>query len=113
MSTLQWCFIAFLCLLYFLAFPREGKRRKALEAAAALEEAGEYEEACFRYAAIAGGAYRESCREKVRDLWKTHGPFDFSAQLQRLRAEYCSRCTSCGEGYHHMIVSIIRKWIRE
>jgi hypothetical protein len=114
MSTLQWIFIGFLCTLCFLLFRPGAKRREALlEAAASLEGAGEYEEACFRYAAAAGGAYREACREKVRDLWKAHGPFGFSAQLQKLRMEYCSVCTSCGEGYHHLIVSDIHKWVRE
>ena len=113
MSILQWIFIAWLCLTPIYLARREKRREALLEAATLLEEAGEYEEACFRYAAAAGGAYGEACREKVKDLWEAHGPFDFSAELQKLRAGYCRCCTSCGEGYHHLIVSDIQKWIKE
>ena len=116
MSILEWIFVAWLCLTPICLFlSRAGQKggEALLEAAVSLEQAGEYEEACFRYAVAASRGYQEMCRAKIRDLWEAHGPFDFSAQLQKLRSEYCSRCTSCGEGYYHLIVSDIHRWVRE
>ncbi|HXZ54761.1 MAG TPA: hypothetical protein VEH03_04830 [Burkholderiales bacterium] len=116
MSILEWIFVAWLCImpLYLLA-SRSGKGRgeALLDQAISLEEACNYEEACFRYAIAARSGYLELCRIKVRDLWKEHGPFDFSAQLKTLRADYCRCCTSCGEGFYHLVVSDIHEWIGE
>jgi len=116
MSIFEWIFVAWLFItpLYLLALWSGRKRGRALlDQAISLEEARNYEEACFRYAIAARSGYHELCRSKVRALWETYGPFDFSPQLEKLRAEYCCRCTSCGEGYHHLVVSDIQKWLRE
>ncbi|MGA1870767.1 MAG: hypothetical protein ACMUJM_19705 [bacterium] len=50
------------------------------------------------------------CRKKVKDLWSSYGPFDFSEQSGTIKSEYCTY-SSCGQGFHHIIVSDIRKWI--
>ena len=92
----------------------EAKRgRLVFDQAASLEASGNYEDACFHYAVAANAGYQAKlCRKKIKNLWNAHGPFLFSEQLQKLKAEYCPDA-SCGEGFHHITVSDIHKWVKE
>ncbi len=86
----------------------EVKRGEDLFALAkGMEDAGNYEAACFHYAAAANAGHRpQLCRQKVKDLWAGHGPFGFEEQLKETKAEYC-RNRSCGEGYHRVTLQSI------
>ncbi len=88
----------------------EAKRGKyVFSLAQGMETAGKYEAACFHYAVSASAGYeREYCQQKVRDLWDTHGPFEFVEHLTDSKGGYC-RDRTCGEGYYRIIVRDIRK----
>ena len=68
-----------------LAWGWRGSRRylqKLLEMAKEAEAAGKYEDAVYYYGEtlLRGHPSPEICREKIRKLWKEHGPFDFFAR---------------------------------
>jgi len=106
-------------LLFFLFWWRrkESQRGKRIfERAASLEDSNEHEDACFHYALAANAGYEPRlCRVKIRELWSSYGPFDFSEQLQRLKSDYLRNhhCESAGEGIHHLTVRDIHKWVGE
>jgi hypothetical protein len=87
--------------------------RLFFDLAASREESGKFEDACFHYAIAANAGYRTAwCKNKVKDLWRSHGPFGFVEQLNRLKADYC-RHAGCGEGFHQLTVSGIHAWVGE
>jgi hypothetical protein len=92
----------------------ETKRGKnVFDEAVSLEESEKFADACFHYAVASNAGYQtEACKRKIRELWRAHGPFDFSEQQKKLQNEFC-RDTSCGEGFHHLTVSDIHKWVNE
>lgn len=92
----------------------EAKRGKLVfNLAASLAESGRHEDACFHYAVAANAGHEpELCRRRIRELWSSYGPFDFSEQLQKIKSESC-RYESCGEGFYHITVSDIRRWVGE
>ena len=78
------------------------------------EDLQQYEDACYSYAcAIGQGARDQTCKDKIKHLYKTYGPFTFEKQLERMKKEYCSCCESCGEGFHIGVVKDIKKIIEE
>ncbi len=81
--------------------------------AKAMEDNGHYEAACFLDAVAANAGYEPGiCRPKVKDLWDTHGPFEFPGQLEDLKRELCGD-RSCGEGYHRVTVRDIHRIVAE
>jgi len=106
--------VLFLLYLIFRFVKSEDKRGKAVFIEAAhLEESAKFEDACFQYAVAANAGYQAKiCKSKIRQLWRSHGPFLFAEQLKKLQEEFC-RDTSCGEGLHHLTVADIHKWVKE
>jgi hypothetical protein len=84
---------------------------RLLEHAREAERNGKFEEACYSYAILeaARSPERQAAAEKVRLLWREHGPFTFDDIGEEMRSEYCSRSQSCGEGYHRGIVGDVRR----
>ncbi len=101
----------------FLYKYMKSERRRGLmlfKAAIAMESKGLYSDACFQYALTAPTGYEtKACRDKIKTLWKEHGPFDFTKQMDILKKEYCSSHESCGEGYYQVTVSYIQDVIKD
>ncbi|MFH1176479.1 MAG: hypothetical protein V1750_03655 [Acidobacteriota bacterium] len=89
-----------------------GNRRRSIgvfNEAVAHEEADRYEDACYSYAiAAAAGRNSAMCQEKIRELWRRNGPFQFAAQRDHVVSEFCNY-ESCGEGFHQLVLSDLRK----
>jgi hypothetical protein len=104
-----------LLILFALRF-RSGERKRrerVFGLAMAMEESGDFEDACFHYAVAAEAGYESLlCREKIKTLWNSYGPFDFRRQLDKLKKDYC-RDESCGTGYHQITVTCIRDVVGE
>jgi hypothetical protein len=106
--------ILVLLVLFWFWFRRKqiqtGKR--FFDHAMSLEDSAEHEDACYHYALAAFAGYEPRlCRTKIRELWSSHGPFDFSVQLQRCKSESAPECQSCAEGSHYLTVRTIRRWL--
>jgi FtsZ-interacting cell division protein ZipA len=105
--------IILILLILALSFWRSERKRgkHAFVEAVANEQSGKFEEACYSYAiAASAGVNSKICLGKIRELWQTHGPFDFSAQHDKVVSEYCYD-NSCGEGYNRITIAYIRKII--
>lgn len=76
---------AVLFLLWFKVFVGDDKYLRAR----ALDRAGKFREACYFYGVAlynGTGAGKES-RGRIRELWRSHGPFDYAD----IDAEACRR----------------------
>jgi hypothetical protein len=83
--------------------------RRLLDAALSAELSGDFETACFHYAAAAMAGFKtERCNRKALALWRESGPFEFRDVQEQLTQEYCEY-DSCGEGYHTLVVEHIRR----
>jgi hypothetical protein len=99
MSAQTWLFLLGLVslpiVLLALFFPltswltrRSGQR--AFKKGALLERAGDYKGACWVYAGAAEDSpRRRECHERIRDLWRRNGPFDYAEKVAEIeRADY-------------------------
>ncbi len=101
----------------FLYMHKRSEQKRGLilfKEATDMESKGQYANACFQYALTAPTGYKtKACRDKINILWKEHGPFDFTNQLEILKREFCSSHESCGEGYYQVTVSYIQEVIKD
>ena len=109
--------VAFLLSFLFWSRRKEAKRGKRIfDLATSLADSKKHENACFHYALAANVGYEpQLCCVKIRELWSSYGPFDFSEQLQRLKSDYLRdhHCESLGKGLHHLTVKDIHRWVGE
>jgi hypothetical protein len=75
------------------------------------EQDSRHEDACYHYAILAavGGAESREWADKVRALWREHGPFTFESKGEEMRSGYCSKSESCGEGCHRGVVGDVQR----
>ncbi len=94
-------------ILFLRSENRRGRR--LFDTALSAELSGNFETACFHYAAAAmAGVKKERCNQKAVALWRDRGPFEFRDLWDKLRQEYC-KYDSCGEGYHALVIEHIRR----
>jgi len=97
--------------LFWRSESRRGRR--LFDIARGRELNGEFEEACFYYAAASMAGYQqETCYRKTVELWGSHGPFEFSQVLEQAKQESC-RHQSCGEGFCAITVDHVRKIVKD
>lgn len=101
--------ILFVILLIFISDVRLARRR--FQEGVALENQGDYMEACYHYAISGWKGHRKSeCIRKIRSMWLEHGPFDFAPLLDK----YTDPNTHCsGEAGHGITLTFIEKAISE
>ena len=106
-------FVLFVTILLILLVWSESKLgRKHYKRAVSLEEEKKYDEACYYYGlAVLKWSKAKISKEKIRYLWKFHGPFDF-AKFLKASAEGCKR-TSCDEAGHEITVGMIKEIIEK
>ncbi len=103
-------FVAILLILLVWSESKLGK--KHYKQAISFEEEKKYGEACYYYGlAVFKGTKTKLSKEKIKYLWKSYGPFDFSKFLNA--SEEDCKCTSCNRAGHEITVKIIKEIIKE
>jgi len=100
--------VIFLLLLLFLTSRIFGD--KQYKEAKLLEEQKEYKDACYKYAVaiLNGSLARKECRNKIKYLWKQHGPFDYSNVLEQIKKDGDTP-EGCSAAGHAATMSIIKE----
>ena len=77
-----------------------------------LEKEGKYKEACYQYAvAILNGGIldRRQVKNKIKQIWQQHGPFDYAEDLKNSIEKYGDTPERCAEAGHAVVMSIIKE----
>ena len=95
-------------IIALIAYSENKLGNKHYNNAVVLEDEKKYDEACYFYAlAIFKGVNKKISTEKIKNLWQTHGPFDFSKFL--IKSDDKCACSSCDEAGHAITVDLINK----
>ena len=81
---------------------------RAYRDALSLEKQGKYADACLRYLDASHVWNSALCKQKIRTLWRSHGPFDFSWKLEEIKKRN-DPAAGCDE--HALYDSI--EWIKK
>ena len=84
---------------------------KKCKQAIKLEKENKFKEACEYYAiAILNGSMRSKfCREKVKEIWSKHEPFDYCDKLEGIKAQDQESKCNCGEAGFYATMGIIEE----
>ncbi|MDR3425328.1 MAG: hypothetical protein P4M13_09720 [Alphaproteobacteria bacterium] len=97
--SVLYAFIGIVCLIRY-----KKRGRLVFEKAKQSDLYGQCEEACFWYAfSLLKGYNPSECKVRIREIWKSKGPFTFVAQLEK---------KDFGSGYEFYNESIRQKLIK-